>query len=433
MQKNDSRSSRVTMPKFGLTMAQPLSNDTVSFGNKMLQTRALGLNRDAAIKAHKVADDMQGEIEKFIEGLFSEYLPKNSKKPLIAYVSGRAKEAASIQEKSAVLESNGIPASSVADVLRYMTDLNGTKAVMVDGTRVSTNRVLNLLLKRIQAGIVYLEEVEVKRPAAAKNLRGKDKYKYDYEEPSKLAQFVRDAEEAMGTSVNFPEAAYTEANYSAIHMLLRLPGQKRAFEFQLMGYNVAAFKDLDDILFKILNNKNVDPEYQPIVDILQTILLTREEKDILKYAKVQDKLEKLKIDQGEQRLLFNRIAMEENLVKDTDSPEYQAKIKSLLKSKDIQSKDLSILLEHAEYAINYADKEAIKALKQKAEKQERFAAYRAQAFLYQREKKVSSFGSDAPEYFLPLSVDLPPKFDLNHLYKIYLECKERIRIRDRKA
>lgn len=423
----------VSMPKFGLIMSKPLSKDTVSFGNKMLQSRKLGLNYESSIKAHNIAVDMQAEIERFIKGLFSEYMPENNKKPLIAYVAGRAKEPGSIQEKSAVLESNGIPASSIADVLRNMTDLNGTKAVMVDGSRVSTHRVLSILLKRIQSGFVYLEEVEVKRPSAAKNLKGKDKYKYDYEEPSKLAQFVSDAEESMGTKVNFPEAAYTKANYPAIHMLLRLPGQKRAFEFQITGYNVAVFKDLDDILFKILNNKNVDPEYKPIVDILQTILLTKEENGILKYAKIQDRLEKLKFSTKEIQTLLNRVAMDEALTNSSDSPEYTSKVKSLIKTKDMSKKDLAILLEHAEYAITYANKEALKLLKQKAEKQEKFATYRAQAFLYQREKKVSSFGSDAPEYFLPLSVDLPPEFDLNHLYKIYLACKEKIKKRDKKA
>lgn len=441
MQKNDSRSSRVTMPKFGLTMAQPLSNDTVSFGSKVIveiskdiSSRAgYGPNRCSAIMVHDIAKKQQLKADKFFDKLFKNYLPENCKNPLIAYISGSAKSVDAIMDKGVSLENSGIPASSVEEILLNMTDLTRKKAVMIDGSRLSMHKLLNLILKAVRAGECYIEEVEVKRPISAKNLKGKEKYKWDYEEPSRLFQFVSDVEEATGKNVHFPEPAYTKSNYPAIHMLIRLPGEDFVIEFQITGYNVAKLKDLDDILYKFFSNKNVDPEYQPIVNILQTILLTKEEKDILKYAKIRDKLEKLKIDQGEQRLLFNRIAMEENLVKDTDSPEYQAKIKSLLKSKDIQAKDLSVLLEHAEYAINYADKEAIKALKQKADKQEKFMAYRKQAFLYQREKKVTSFAADAPEYFLPLSVDLPPEFDLNHLYKIYLECKERIRIRDGKA
>ena len=38
-----------------------------------------------------------------------------------------------------------------------------------------------------------------------------------------------------------------------------------------MGKDVALYKDLDDILFKILNNKNVDKKYKPIVDRIQPL------------------------------------------------------------------------------------------------------------------------------------------------------------------
>ena len=84
---------------------------------------------------------------------------------------------------------------------------------------------------------------------------------------------------------------------------------------------------------------------------------------------------------------------------------------------------MSILLEHPEYDAIYQDKEALKTLRQKAEKYEKFAKYRAQAFLYQREKKATTYSDNAREYFLPLSEDLPPEFDLNNLNRIFLKCK----------
>lgn len=50
---------------------------------------------------------------------------------------------------------------------------------------------------------------------------------------------------------------FTEVNYPAIHFLFKLPGETRPFELMIMGKNVNAYKDLDDKLFKILNNKTL--------------------------------------------------------------------------------------------------------------------------------------------------------------------------------
>lgn len=412
--KNNPQQSPVTAPRFGITMSKPLTQDTVSFkaraAIKLLESRKGGVNLKTAIKINEIAEEMQPEIEKLIRGIFADC-------KFIEHVSGRAKKPGSIVEKSCVL---GL--SSMEDVFRYMTDLNATKAVMVDGSRKNTHKALDALLNAIKRGFVILEEVEIKRPSAAKALKGKDTAKYDYALPEKLFEFVADAEEAMGKEVSFLDPNYTKANYTAIHFLLRLPGQKRVFEFQLMGHNVAMFKDLDDILYKVLNNKNVDEKYQPIVEILKSISMSKEEKEILKYAKIRDKIEKLQLTTDEQKTMINRVAMSEELIKETDSPEYVTKIKSLIRTKDISEQDLSILMEHAEYQVEYQDKELLKSLRQKAEKYEKFSKYRGQAFLYQREKKASSYGDNAREYFLPLSEDMPSEFDLNNLCKIFLKC-----------
>lgn len=412
--KDNPQQSYVTAPRFGITMSKPLEQDTVSFkakaAVKLLESRTGGVNRHTAIRINEIAEDIQPEIEKFIRGIFANC-------NFIEYVSGRAKKPGSIEEKSCVL---GL--SSMEDVFRHMTDLNATKAIMTDGSRKNTHKALNILLDAIKKGLVYLEEVEIKRPVAAKGL-GKDTSKYDYALPEKLFQFVVDAEEAMGKEVNFLDPDYTKANYTAIHFLLRLPGQKRVFEFQLMGHNVALFKDLDDILYKVLNNKNVDEKYQPIVDILKSISMSKDDKATLKYAKIRDRIEKLQIPNDMLKLAFGRLAMSEKIIQKTDSPEYVSKIKSLLKTKDITEEDLSILLEHPEYDAIYQDKDALKTLRQKAEKYEKFAKYRAQAFLYQREKKATTYSDNTREYFLPLSEDLPPEFDLNNLNRIFLKCK----------
>ena len=110
----------------------------------------------------------------------------------------------------------------------------------------------------------------------------------------------------------------------------------------------------------------------------------------------------------------------------SDSPEYIAKYKSLSRSKDYKEKDLELLFEDSIYELMISDTEMVKELKRKSEQFEKFKSYRAQAFLFQRDKKTINDGPVENEYFLPLSEDLPHDFDLNNLHKIFLQCREKL-------
>ena len=417
--KRNLMSSPNNTSSYNLKLAAPLESDTVSFrakaAPKMLKSRTNGTNQLTARQVYEICEKKQGEIQNFIKGLFSKYLVTEAKpNNLIEYVSGRAKKPGSIVEKSCVL---GIQSKN--DILHKMTDLNATKAVILDASRKNVHKTLDILLEKIKEGLIILEEVEVKRPIAAKNLKGKDKFKYDYAAPDKMEKFVEDAEAAMGKKVNFLEADYTKANYTAIHFLLRLPGQDRVFEFQLMGHNVAKFKDLDDILFKVLNNKNVDEKYQPIIDLLKPISLSNDEKDLYKSIKIKKEIKKLLPE--ERAVLLERISLDNDLINDADSPEFVAKIKNMLKSKDFSKEDLPLVLE-SQSGQEFMSEKEIADLELKVKRHKKFSEYRAKAFLFQREKKYTD--KNSLEYFLPLSEDLPAELDLNNLYKVYQNCNK---------
>ncbi len=419
-------SSHGMMPYFGLKLAAPLEQDTVSFGaahaSKFLESRSGGVSRATAKKIHKIAADAQPEIEKFMRGIFSD-LMVTAEKPnnLISYIKGRPKSIASIEEKSKVIDE-----TTIRGVLENMTDLNAMKIVLTAGSSQNDNKknvhkVLERLFDYINRGFLILEEVEVKRPKAAEKLKGKNSARWDYEEPEKLEKLVLQAEEAMGQSVRFEEPDLTPANYSAIHFLFRLPGQKRVFELQLMGYNVAEFKDLDDIIYKILDNKNVAEKYEPLTQKLKPLVMTGEDRDFVKYIKVKEKLERLKFSQKEELNLIGKIILDENLVEKNDNQEYANKVAALLRAKDVDESDLKILAERTELEANYQDKEYLKNFKIKANNNKKFSEYRAEAFLFQRGKQVPSTNC-GDEYFLPLNVDLSAEYDLNNLYKIYKQC-----------
>lgn len=349
--------AKFTMPKYGLKLSQPLQRDTVSFGSspttKKLVSKAKGRGipmRDA-ITVHLDAAKRQPEINNHFIKLFAP-ITVSKDKPLnpVEVVKGRAKGVLSIWEKAKTREWN-----TLAEVLENMTDANGVKCVLRDGSPKGVRQALKFLLSDIQSGSIILEEVEVKRPLVAKKLKKQEKEKYDYISGEEIKKFVKDAEKFMdGKKVDHKEPCYTDCNYSAIHFLLRFPGGK-SIELQLMGHDVSVDKSIDDLFFKIIDNKAVEEEFAPIRTLIEAL---KEEKN-------------------------------------------------------------------ASYL-------------------EKFNKYRADSFLFQREKEPVVTSQRGEEYFLPLKYNIPyqeiisPKFykklvdeygivgnpyDFNNIYKIYKVCR----------
>ena len=333
---------------FGLTMAQPLLKDTVSFGAtaKMLTSRKDGVSLKAAREVYAITETMQPKIQKFLNELFgdlqvTQFKPQNP----IYKISDRAKTPESIREKSATRQWN-----CRAEILDFMTDLNGAKIVMRDGSKKSVEKVLSRFIEPIKKGKIELIEIENKRPKVTQKLSNSKKSQYDYASIDFLEQLQRIQEDKWASmklkekrKVRTDMFDFTEVNYPAIHILFKLPGEERPFELMIMGKNVNAYKDLDDKLFKILNNKNIDKKYKPLVDVV--------------------------------------------------SPLSEPGNKPLL---------------------------------------ELFNKYRGDAFLFQRAKKPTAFSESYEiEYFLPLTEDLPPQYDLNNLHRIMQECEAKAAVKQR--
>ena len=351
------RDNNITMPRFGLRLAQPLQRNTVTFGSsptvKHLASKAKGTGipmRDA-INAHLRAVEIQPEIKDYFVKLFESItVSKSRPQNPVEEVRGRAKGALSIWEKA---KTRGW--RTLDEVFLNMTDLNGVKCVLRDGSPKGVRRALRALLAGIESKVIILEELEVKRPSAARGLK-QNKDKYDYERSDGIKKFVKEAEKAMnGKKVDLKEACYTDSNYPAIHFLFRFAGQRRMIELQMMGHDVSVYKALDDLFFKILNNKAVEDEFAPI------------------------------------RMLIEPLKDEK----------------------------------HAAYL-------------------EKFNKYRADSFLFQREKEPALTDERGAEYFMPLKYNIPyqdiisPKFykklvdeygivgnpyDFNNIYRIYKICR----------
>ena len=340
--KNINQQNNNRVSNFGLTMSQPLSCDMVTFSAtpKNLEDRALGVSLDTARRVYKEASPMQKKVTDFMHNVFGDLVATDMNPQNLIYdIKSRTKTPVSIMEKSATRQLN-----SKSEILTFMTDLNGAKIVMRDGRRKYVDKVLERLLEPISSGQVELIEIENKRPAIVKEMKGAaKKEQYDYPSMKMLSSLV-EAEENKWLDkhgnkkklIKFDPNDYTDLNYCAVHFLLKFPEEERPFELMLMGYDVSLLKDLDDKLFKILNNKNAGKEYQPLVKIVKPLL-----------------------EPGNAPLL------------------------------------------------------------------EKFNKYRAEAFIFQREKEPKAIiVKNNPVYLLPMRYDMPPELDLNNLYKIYSQCKE---------
>lgn len=365
-QSTDKKSNAVSYPKFGLKMAAPLTQDTVSFQGryttkmktlaksskienlleeistvgektaseigKTLNNEDLknGVNKATAKIIREEALPLQEEIENFFVKSFADlvYDEKNNVKAPIHAIKGRVKGVDSIIEKS---KSLGLDSKS--KVFTEMTDLNGIKIELNNASPESVKQVLQRFQDAVDLGVLIPAEVENKRPAIAKKLKGLEASQWDYMDPDYLRAFAKNMAKSSGKKVKFNPHDYTKANYTAIHMHFRFPGQKRVFEVQLMGKDVAEYKDFDDILYKCLGNKNVDKKYAPIVKTI------------------------------------NKLKQPEN--------------KKIL---------------------------------------ENFNKQRRDTFLFQREKEPTLY-SRTTTSFLPLKYDIPEEYDINQLYKEYLKCK----------
>lgn len=307
--------TQYAMQKKGTARTAPPAFDTVSFqgkrgkGRKALQALKAAL-KAAEKKAEEIAEDVglvtvkelpaeqkiwkinkgdaqfihesilkpQAYIRNFIHNLYDDlvYSEKNTKNP-IAEIHDREKSIESIIEKSATRKW-----TSVQEILDNMTDLNGVKIVArKKATKNEMDYILDRLVPMIKTGQLELKEIEIKRPESIRNLSAKEQEKYDYASMQMLKKLVEIQEGVWNTKktskenirkVSLGKPQYTKGNYCALHLLLDLPTKDaRVFEAQFMGAYVGAGKDLDDILFKIMDGKHVDKKYARIKKLFEEL------------------------------------------------------------------------------------------------------------------------------------------------------------------
>ena len=272
IRNNDNGYQKVSLPKFGLTMAEPLSKDTVSFkATPKAANKAWEINRETARLVRSSMTDSYKKAHKFIYGLFDDMLV-SSKDPqnLLLEITGRLKSEDSIIAKSGIRKW-----TSLEEIKESMTDIIGLSLVLRTDNKLKNDRILDRFIPFIKSGILELLEIENKRPAIVKGLSEKEASKYDYNSMESFINLanIQDACFKKGgkkQKVNRRlDDDFTDANYCATHYLFRIPGKKPVvFELQITGGNVKKGKRIDDVLWKALDGKRSEeatPEFDRIM------------------------------------------------------------------------------------------------------------------------------------------------------------------------
>lgn len=264
--QNERGANAVKTPHFGLVMQKPLQADTVSFKAtaKTMASRKGAINMSLAKQINADAVEalsyMQKKINKYIYDLVATtYAPENP----IEVVLARAKSATSIVEKAATRGWE-----NKEEIKNNMTDLAGMKIIMRDASKENVNKVVDRLIDFVKDG-GKIVEIENKRPDAIYDGNDQIIKSYDYASPRKLIQLRQEASKALGREVKLTDET-TPSNYMAIHILTELPNGITG-ELQIMGHDVAALKELEDMCYKVKGNKGLDKKYAKIEKVLSPL------------------------------------------------------------------------------------------------------------------------------------------------------------------
>lgn len=168
----------------------------------------------------------------------------------------RTKGANSIREKASQKH-----LTSKEGVIGNLHDLAGARIIMGTRANGSVEKVLDEISKSVKDGKLKIVEVENHVPADTK---------YQYVSQAKLRKIAQMSSDRY--SVVVPERiTRNETGYTAVHMLVEF-NDGITGEIQILGKDVALFKELEDISYKVLRAKSVAPKYSSIVEILKPLV-----------------------------------------------------------------------------------------------------------------------------------------------------------------
>ena len=229
-----------------------------------------GVNGVTAQKIRQYGLKYQPKIDKFIDEVFGDLLiSKDEPDNLLVHIGGRVKSKFSIEQKS---QSRGW--SDFETYIQEGTDLNGKSLILrASASKADVSIMLDRLIPYIRSKKCSIIEIENKRPAVVAGLHEKEASKYDYAYINKLMRIINIQDKVYKgkRKVKYNlDNDFTDGNYSAIHMLIKLPGVN-VFELPIYGSEVSRWKHVDDVVWKHVCGKEPDPIYKPAIRTISSI------------------------------------------------------------------------------------------------------------------------------------------------------------------
>lgn len=266
LQFNKTNAQQVSVPKFGLTMAAPLSKDTVSFRAHQQSAKRMAKRSDAIslALARKIRNSFLNPHNKLkkqflskFEGLLSTPDNKN-----ILTMLDRVKTEDSIREKTAA---RGWKTQN--EIFTHMGDISGFCFILED--KKSLQELIKVLSQMIKNKDFEVIEAEYHR-LAPKYKKNAIDISYDSLNQSHLQKLKESIIKSQRPATQFWKEVDSISGYSGLHLTIR---NKDGYlsEIQIMTRSMHNLKNIENLFYKIRNGKTVNPKYRYIEQFMEPL------------------------------------------------------------------------------------------------------------------------------------------------------------------
>ena len=163
--------------------------------------------------------------------------------------------------KSSLLDENGdyISPSSITGIKHYANDIVGSRIILEDSNPRYIELVFDALQRAVDDGLLKINSIENNIPDKNKLPNGATIQDYEYATQEQLENFAKATGGELQTNI-------TKTGYIAIHINVDLSddmfkaygGSFNGFsgEIQILGRDVEQLKDVEDLCYKLKDNKN---------------------------------------------------------------------------------------------------------------------------------------------------------------------------------
>ena len=250
-------------PKFGLTMAKPLSKDTVSFqgdklpSKKSMEKGAYIISADLAMRIQAIKAPAHERKKQLLEKYFGDLIEQG----LISF-HDRLKSIRSIREKATT---NGW--ATMDAILDHMDDISGLCFVLNSAKAFPE---INKRFKQMpEERELEVTQVEYHR-RAPKYKKNQIIESYDSFKPNELQRLRDEINRIQNPTRKIWFDVDSRSGYSGLHSALRSKNGEKS-ELQMMVKNIFVVKNIENLLYKIRNGKAIDPKYEIVARYLTAL------------------------------------------------------------------------------------------------------------------------------------------------------------------